>query len=44
MNAAVAIPIHFGDIVGSRKDAEKFRGMVKTKVQILDQGEAYTLA
>ncbi len=32
----VAIPIHFGDIVGSRADAEKFASFVKdAQVKIL---------
>ena len=32
----VAIPIHYGDIVGSQKDAEKFASLVKeAEVKIL---------
>lgn len=31
----LAIPIHWGSIVGSQKDAEKFRDLCKCKVEIL---------
>ncbi len=34
-----AIPIHYGDIVGSRKDAEKFAGLCSCDVRILNPGE-----
>jgi L-ascorbate metabolism protein UlaG (beta-lactamase superfamily) len=26
----VAVPIHYGSIVGSKKDAERFKSLVKT--------------
>lgn len=36
MNVKIAIPIHYGDIVGSRSDAEKFASLVKNaRVEIL---------
>ena len=31
----VAIPMHYGDIVGTSKDAEKFKALCKVKVEIL---------
>ena len=34
-----AIPIHYGDIVGSRKDAEKFAGLCLCDVRILNPCE-----
>jgi len=34
-----AIPIHYGDIVGSRKDAEKFAGLCACDVRILNPGD-----
>jgi L-ascorbate metabolism protein UlaG (beta-lactamase superfamily) len=34
-----AIPIHYGDIVGSRKDAVKFAGLCPCDVRILNPGE-----
>jgi L-ascorbate metabolism protein UlaG (beta-lactamase superfamily) len=34
-----AIPIHYGDIVGSRKDAEEFAGLCSCDVRILNPGE-----
>jgi L-ascorbate metabolism protein UlaG (beta-lactamase superfamily) len=34
-----AIPIHYGDIVGSRKDAKEFAGLCSCDVRILDPGE-----
>jgi L-ascorbate metabolism protein UlaG (beta-lactamase superfamily) len=37
MNAKVAIPMHYGAIVGSKKDAEKFKSLVKTDVVILEK-------
>jgi L-ascorbate metabolism protein UlaG (beta-lactamase superfamily) len=33
------IPIHYGDIVGSRKDAEKLAGLCKCDVRVLNPGE-----
>lgn len=38
MMPRVAIPMHYGDIVGSRKDAERFKKLCKCKVQILEAG------
>ncbi|MFH1055149.1 MAG: MBL fold metallo-hydrolase [Candidatus Altiarchaeota archaeon] len=44
---AIAVPMHYGDIVGSAKDALKFADMVraetKTKAAILKQGESTEL-
>jgi L-ascorbate metabolism protein UlaG (beta-lactamase superfamily) len=34
-----AIPIHYGDIVGSRKDAKEFAGLCSCDVRILNPGE-----
>jgi hypothetical protein len=31
----VAIPMHWGNIVGSRQDAEKFRDLCEVEVKIL---------
>lgn len=33
----LAIPMHYGTIVGSRSDAEKFSGLAECKVEILDR-------
>lgn len=33
----VAVPMHWGDIVGSRADAERFKTLAKVPVQILEQ-------
>jgi len=35
MKAKVAVPIHYGDIVGSLKDAQKFKEFAKVPVEIL---------
>ncbi len=35
INPKVAIPMHFGDIIGTREDAEKFKSLCKCKVEIL---------
>jgi L-ascorbate metabolism protein UlaG (beta-lactamase superfamily) len=35
INPKVAIPMHYGEIVGSEKDAEKFKALAKCKVEIL---------
>ncbi len=35
INPKVAIPMHYGAIVGSASDAEVFKGLVKCEVQIL---------
>lgn len=32
----VAVPMHYGDIIGSRKDAEKFKELCKCKVSIME--------
>lgn len=36
MGAAITIPIHWGDIVGTRDDAEEFKKLAKVRVEILD--------
>jgi len=33
---AVAVPMHWGDVIGSRADAEKFRAETQVPVEILD--------
>ena len=38
-----AIPYHWGDIVGSRADAEKFANTVECETKILTPGETITL-
>jgi len=38
-----AIPYHWGDIVGSRADAEKFAAAAECKVQVLSAGETISL-
>ena len=40
IKASIVIPIHFGDIVGSIKDAEKFANLCACDVRILQQGES----
>jgi L-ascorbate metabolism protein UlaG (beta-lactamase superfamily) len=40
IKAAHAIPIHYGDIVGSRRDAETFAGMCACDVHVLNPGES----
>jgi L-ascorbate metabolism protein UlaG (beta-lactamase superfamily) len=37
INPKVAIPMHYGEIVGSEKDAEKFKALAKCKVEILEK-------
>jgi L-ascorbate metabolism protein UlaG (beta-lactamase superfamily) len=44
MKVGVVIPTHFGDIVGSREDAESLARNTKKEIRILDPGESYTLA
>ena len=39
----LAIPIHFGDIVGATSDAEKFRKLCRVPVKVLKPGEIVTL-
>jgi L-ascorbate metabolism protein UlaG (beta-lactamase superfamily) len=43
LKAGEAIPIHFGDIVGTRKDAETFARSCTAPVRILDPGEPYVI-
>jgi L-ascorbate metabolism protein UlaG (beta-lactamase superfamily) len=43
MKVRVVIPTHFGDIVGSRADAESFAGNTKKEVRILEPGGTFTL-
>jgi len=40
INPALAIPMHYGSVAGSRKDAEQFKKLCKCPVEIL---EKYTL-
>jgi L-ascorbate metabolism protein UlaG (beta-lactamase superfamily) len=40
IKASIVIPIHFGDIVGSRKDAEKLAELCACDVRILQPGES----
>ncbi len=40
---AAAIPYHFGDIVGSSADAEKFAAAAPCKVHVLAPGESITI-
>ncbi len=35
----IAVPMHWGTIVGARKDAEEFKKLCKCKVEILEQEE-----
>lgn len=37
LKAELAIPMHYGSIVGSRKDAEKFKKIASCKVEILEK-------
>ncbi len=37
INPKIAVPMHFGAIVGSRSDAEKFHKLVKCEVKILEK-------
>jgi L-ascorbate metabolism protein UlaG (beta-lactamase superfamily) len=43
IRAEHVIPIHFGDIVGSRKDAEKLSDISTNNIHILSQGETFTI-
>lgn len=36
-NPKIAIPMHWGKIIGSRKDAEEFRKLCKCEVKILEE-------
>jgi len=44
IQAEHVIPIHFGDIVGSRKDALRLKDIASNTVNILSPGEAFVLA
>ncbi|MCM8778992.1 MAG: MBL fold metallo-hydrolase [Candidatus Omnitrophica bacterium] len=37
INPQIAIPMHWGSIVGSRKDAEEFKRLCKNEVRILEK-------
>ncbi len=37
VNAQVAVPMHWGEIIGSREDAEAFKAACKTRVEILER-------
>jgi L-ascorbate metabolism protein UlaG (beta-lactamase superfamily) len=39
----IAIPCHWGDIVGQRSDAEKFAQLCRCEVRILNEGQSTTL-
>jgi L-ascorbate metabolism protein UlaG (beta-lactamase superfamily) len=43
MKSKTAIPCHWGDIVGSRSDAEKFAKAADCDVQILSPGQTFVL-
>lgn len=36
MQPGLAIPMHYGDIVGSKKDAERFKELCRCKVEIME--------
>lgn len=36
MQPGIAVPIHYGDIVGSKRDAERFKGLCRCKVEIME--------
>jgi L-ascorbate metabolism protein UlaG (beta-lactamase superfamily) len=36
MRIKVAIPMHYGSIVGSRRDAERFKELASCRVMILE--------
>lgn len=44
IKAGMTIPIHFGDIVGTREDAERFARSCSRPIRVLDPGELYTLS
>jgi L-ascorbate metabolism protein UlaG (beta-lactamase superfamily) len=44
MRARALIPIHFGDIVGSKENAERFSRIAGTETHILDPGQSYVLS
>ena len=37
MQVKTVVPMHFGSIIGSKDDAEKFKSLVKAKVEILEK-------
>ncbi|MCD6232211.1 MBL fold metallo-hydrolase [Candidatus Aerophobetes bacterium] len=39
LNPKIAIPMHYGDVVGSEEDAKKFKEMSPVKVEILKKEE-----
>lgn len=43
LEAREAIPIHFGDIVGTRKDAETFARSCTATVSILEPGQSHVI-
>lgn len=43
MRVRTVIPIHFGDIVGTRENAERFSRIAETDTRILDPGQSYVL-
>ncbi len=40
IDGRLTVPYHWGDIVGARADAERFREGCRTEVRVLDPGEA----
>jgi L-ascorbate metabolism protein UlaG (beta-lactamase superfamily) len=36
IGASLTVPMHWGDIVGTRKDAEEFRKLARVRVEVLD--------
>jgi L-ascorbate metabolism protein UlaG (beta-lactamase superfamily) len=43
ISPAVAIPYHWGDIVGARSDADAFAASASCKVQVLEPGQKITV-
>ncbi len=43
IKASHAIPIHYGDIVGSRRDAEQFAHVCACDVHVLNPGESFDI-
>jgi len=37
INPAIAIPMHYGEVVGTEEDAEKFKNLVRTSVVVLEK-------
>ena len=44
MRARAVIPIHFGDIVGSKENAERFSRMAGVETHVLDPGQSHILS